>query len=144
MRPRRELPTPAMVALDRELDGRIDHAHRRARELEDTLDRLEAEDREEDQPAVELSVEQVQAYVASRASSPQWRLVLDRIASGDLTWAVVVETMQAGTGDRDVQAALLAPPMPSSPPGASEPRMESLPPQQSRPLTDPDQYRRSR
>lgn len=103
-----EFPTPEMRAAERELDGRIDVALARARELQEAMDQLakeEAESEADSEPGQLMGPEELRDLVTGRAQTPEWRPVIDRIDQGTLTWDEVLDTLRSGTADPEVTAA---------------------------------------
>lgn len=104
-----EFPTPEMRAAERELDGRIDVALARARELQETMDRLDKEEAEaataNSEPEPLPGPDELRELVTDRALTPEWRQVIDRIDRGTLSWDEVLSTLRSGTADPEVTAA---------------------------------------
>jgi hypothetical protein len=95
--------TPEMIAAERELDARIDHALAVTREVEARLDEFEQSD--DVPPPSDEDVERLKAFVLGYARTPEWVVVIDRIDEGELTWRQVVETQFSAAPDRHVAAA---------------------------------------
>jgi hypothetical protein len=93
-----------MTQVERELDGRIDHALGVAGRVRARLTELR---RKAGTPAAptDEDVERIKAFVLGHARTDEWRPVLDRIDRGELTWRAVAEGLARGGADRDVATA---------------------------------------
>jgi hypothetical protein len=97
--------TPEMEQAERELDGRIEHATRAMRDVEDKTAAMEQKLRNAEPPTA-AEVNRIKAYVLGYALTPEWRHVIERINRGQLTWHGIVTAMAGGGRlDPDVSAA---------------------------------------
>lgn len=115
--------TPEMDQAERELDGRIDHALAKARELQAKVDDVEAS-LAKDEPPSDQEVERFRAYIVGHAKTEEWQRVIERIARGELTWRQIVEGMVMATGhvDAGVKAAFAS--LSTVPPASMEELVE--------------------
>lgn len=97
--------TQQMIQAERELDGRINFAFSRARELQAKLQEVEEKLARDTEPLTNEDVERFKAYILGHARTDEWQLVIDRIEQGELSWRQVVEGVAEGRLDRDVSAA---------------------------------------
>lgn len=114
MTARPEFPTPEMRAAERELDARIDIGLAKARELQETMDRIAKEEAEaeaaeaEAEPSPLPDAGQLRTLVTGYAMTPEWRAVTERIDRGTLSWDEVLSSLRAGKADPEVVAAFQA------------------------------------
>lgn len=106
-----DFPTPEMQAATRELDARIDVGLSEARELQETMDRLEKEEAEADVAAADTAPlplpdeDDLKTMVTEHTLTPEWRAVMERIDRGRLSWAEVLTSLRSGAADQEVTAA---------------------------------------
>lgn len=98
--------TPQMIQAERELDGRINVAFNRARELQAKVQEVEEKLAKDTKPLTNEEVERFKRYILGHARTDEWQPVLDRIERGELTWRQIVEGLAEGRLDREVSAAL--------------------------------------
>lgn len=115
--------TPEMAQAERELDGRIDYALAKARELQARVDEVE-EKLAKDEPPTDQEVERFRAYIVGHAQTEEWQRVIERIGKGELTWRQIVEGMVMATGQVDdgVKAAFAS--LSTVPPASMEELVE--------------------
>ncbi|GAB3451346.1 hypothetical protein [Actinophytocola sediminis] len=98
--------TQQMIQAERELDGRIDFAFSKARELQAKVEEVEEKLARNATPLTHEDVERFRAYILGHARTDEWQLVIDRIDKGELIWRGIVEGVDEGTLDREVTAAM--------------------------------------
>ncbi|TCP53455.1 hypothetical protein EV191_10422 [Tamaricihabitans halophyticus] len=98
--------TPQMERAERELDGRIDFALSKAREVQAKTEEVEQKLAQDTTPLTNAEVDRFKAYIEGHVKTPEWQAVLERIARGELTWRQIVEGVAEGELDRDVSAAM--------------------------------------
>ena len=100
----RALYTPEMEHAEREMDARADYALSVGRRVQEQTEKLDAK-LGPPEPPTDEDVERIRQFVLGHAMTEQWRLVVERINRGELTWRVIVEGLVYGTLDRGVSAA---------------------------------------
>ncbi len=99
-----EAMTPEMVQADRELDARIDYAFKSMHDVRGAAEEIDEKYGDEPPPTAE-EVERFRTYITGHAHTEEWRVVMERIARGELTWRGIMEDFLAGRTDREVSAA---------------------------------------
>ncbi len=100
----RALYTPEMEHAEREMDARADFALSVGRRVQEQTEKLEQK-LGPPEPPTDEDVERIREFVLGHAMTEQWRLVVERINQGELTWRGIVEGLVHGTLDRGVSAA---------------------------------------
>jgi len=100
-----DLGTQQMIQAERELDGRINFAFSKARELQAKIEEIDEKLAKDSAPPSAEEVDQFRTYVLSHARTDEWQVVTDRIDRGELSWRQIVEGIAENTVDRDVSAA---------------------------------------
>jgi hypothetical protein len=96
--------TPEMEHAEREMDARADYALSVGRRVQEQTERLEQK-LGPPEPPTDEDVARIREFVLGHAMTEQWRLVVERINRGELTWRGIVEGLVYGNLDRGVSAA---------------------------------------
>ncbi|WP_028845940.1 MULTISPECIES: hypothetical protein [Thermocrispum] len=96
---------PDLDALRRRLDETIESAYRRIQQVEHSTAELREKRARDAERLTDKQIEAMKAGILARERTPEWQVVMERIAKGDFSWRHVITSYFAGTMDPDVKAA---------------------------------------
>jgi len=96
---------PDLDGLRRKIDETIESAHRRIQQVEHSTAELREKRARDAERLSDKQIEAMKAGILARERTPEWQVVMERIAKGDFSWRHVIASYFAGTMDPDVKAA---------------------------------------